>query len=403
MMRRCTLLLALLLFLSVASYAVDWPQWHGMNRDGTSAEKGLLPCWPADGPKLLWSVEGLGQGYGSITVAGNSLYFTTDFHNEGWVYCLDLQGKLRWKSDFGADGQANAAFARSTPTVDGDRLYVMSGQGVVVCLNAKNGAIKWTVDTVKDFQAKLPQYGIAESVALAGDVVVCTPGGEKAGVIGLDKNNGRLRWATSQVHEPSGYNQPIVIARGQRKLAVVMTAKSMLGIETAHGTVLWRVPYDFDGQQCFTPLFAENILYAPIAPGSLGAGFTLSADGSRISKLWQQNRMTVNMGGLVIHDGYLYGTNGNWHCLCLELKTGNIMYESIQKVGLAASIYADGMLYMYATDGMLRLVKTTPTGYECISACKITLGDGEHWAHPALANGVLYLRHGGVLMAYQVK
>ncbi len=395
--------LALLLLLTAASYGADWPQWHGINRDGISAEKGLLKSWPADGPKLLWSVDGLGQGFGSIAVAGHALYFTTDFHNEGWVYCLDLQGKLRWKSDFGADGQANASYARSTPTVDGDRLYVMSGQGAVVCLNATTGALRWSVDTVEAFQAKRPPYGIAESVVLAGDVLVCTPGGEKASVIGLDKYTGRLCWATSAVQEPSGYNQPIVIKRGKRKLAVVMTAKSMLGLDAARGTVLWRVPYNFDGQQCFTPLFADDILYAPVATGSLGAGFKLSADGGSISKLWQQNRMTVNMGGLVIHDGYLYGANGNWRCLCLELKTGNIMYESIRKIKCDATLYADGMLYMYSWDGMLRLVKATPSGYECVSECKITLGDGDCYAHPALANGVLYLRHGEVLMAYRVK
>ena len=185
---------------------------------------------------------------------------------------------------FRPDGPKSALFARTTPTIDGDRLYVMSGQGMLCCFNAKNGEPRWSVDTVQLFQAQQPTYGISESPVIAGDVVMCTPGGTKASVVGVDKFTGNVVWATSDVHESaSGYNQPMVIKRGKRWLAVVMTANSMLGIDAADGTVYWRVPFAMTASnalpRCWPTTSSTRRRTRRIAAA---AGFTLSADGSQL-------------------------------------------------------------------------------------------------------------------------
>lgn len=140
----------------------------------------------------------------------------------------------------------------------------------------------------------------------------------------------------------------------------------------------------------------------PAGADSAAAGFALSPDGAQVTRLWEQNRMTVNMGGVVIRNGYVYGTNGHWRTLCLDLRSGNIMYESLQKTGLAATIAADGLLFMYGAEGRMDLVEATPQAYRRVGEFAVAHGTGPCWAHPALANGVLYLRRGDTLMAYAV-
>ena len=394
---------------AAAAHAADWPQWRGPDRSGCSAETGLLQSWPEGGPALLWCVEGLGKSHSSTAIAGGRIYAPGAVGTNGFLFCLDLDGQILWKTGYGPEGPGGAAYARSTPTVDGDRVYLMTAQGRVVCMGAAKGELLWELDTVQEFGAKVPQHGIAESVAVAGGVVVCTPGGSNAAVIGIDRLSGRARWRTEGLSDGSGYNQPLVVRRGGLDLAVVMTDRSLLGIDAVSGRVLWREsygaagPHAAVGQQCFTPALCGDILYAPAGPDAVARGYALSADGASVRRLWEQPRMTVHHGGVVAVGGCVYGTHGHWRAMCLDARTGQILYESPQRVGMAATIYADGMLYMAFLDGTVRLVRATPGAYQEVSAFRIPKGSGEYYAHPAIANGRLYLRHGEALMAYDIR
>ena len=389
--------------------ATDWPQWRGPDRSGTTPETGLLQSWPEGGPRLLWATEGLGSCYSSTAIADGRIYAPGAIGKDGFLSCLDLDGRILWKTGYGPEGAGAAAYARSTPTVDGDRVYLMSAQGKVVCLHAKSGALLWTLDTMKEFQAQQLQHGISESVLVVDHVVVCTPGGTNATVVGIDAITGRPVWRTMGLSEASGYNQPILVRRGKLNVAVIMTDRSLLGLDAANGAVLWREPYGDRGvhtalgQQCFTPVYHDNVIYAPMGAEAVARAYELAPDGRSIRELWEQPRMTVHHGGVVIVDGCVYGTHGHWRAACLDLRTGTFLYETPQKVGMAATIYADGMLYMGHTDGTVRLVKATPQGYQLRGQFRIPKGDGEYWSHSAIANGRLYLRHGDVLLAYDIR
>ena len=182
-----------------------------------------------------------------------------------------------------------------------------------------------------------------------------------------------------------------------------MTALSMLGIDVADGTVLWREAYSKLEGQCFTPVWHRDVLYAPTGVDGAAEGFRLSADGAEVTKLWTQKRMSTHHGGVVAIDGYVYGTHGHSRLACLDVRNGRFMFESVQRTGLGAILGADGMLYVLFQDGTLSLVAASPTDYEPISSFKITKGTGEFWSHPALSDGRLYVRHGDALMVYGVK
>ena len=386
-------------------FAADWPQWRGPNRDGLSAETGLLKSWPEGGPKLVWSANGLGNSFSSASIAGGLVYTAGAIGTDGFIFCLDLDGHLKWKTAYGPEGFKNGLYARSTPTVDGGHVFIMSALGTVACVDATTGELKWTLDTAKEFGARQPNgaHGISESVVLAGTIAVCTPGGDKATVIGINRTTGAVAWKLDSVSEASGFNQPLVIQRANRKLAVVMTSLSMMGLDAGTGELLWRLPFAALGGQCFTPVFADRVLYAPVGPNFAAQGFSLSDDGSAIRPLWTQPRMTVHHGVVVVAGGYVFGTHGNWRMMCLDIRTGNLMYESPRKVGAGAIIAADGMLYLCLLDGTVNLATAAPQGFDPVSSFKIPLGEGAYWAHPSLADGRLYIRHGEWRMAYDAR
>jgi outer membrane protein assembly factor BamB len=390
--------------------ATDWSQWRGVNRDGLSKETHLLKEWPKDGPELLWSVNGIGRGYSSIAVADGIVYTIGLVDKQGILFAYDLNGKLLWKTVYGPEYVRSFNGSRSTPTVNDGKVYVYSGNGMLACINARRGDIIWTVDTLKIYGATMVNHGICESPLVVGSNVIICPGGPNASIVALNKNTGKLVWKTDKISEIQGYNSATLIKANGKYIVVAMMANSVYGLNPSTGKIYWSYTY-FDKKKgdcwpCFTPLFANNILYLPSAEiGCAAEGFTIDRDNKSIKKIWTLNKMGVHHGGVVVVDGYVYGTPGqnesHLSMLCFNIQDGKETYD-IKKVGDASIITADGMLYIYFTDGTVRLVPANPKEYLPTSSFKITKGTGEHWAHPALSDGRLYIRHGDSLMAYWV-
>ena len=395
-------ILALLLAASVAG-AVDWPQFRGPTRDGLSPETGLMKKWPAGGPEELWSVDGLGIGFSSVAVADGMIYTTGMIDKEGILFAFDLKGNMKWKVSYGPEWTGSHPGTHSTPTIDGDRLYLMSGLGRIACHNAMTSEHLWHRDTLPEFGGKNIRWGIAESVLIEGDKVICTPGGPGASVVALNKMSGKTIWTSKGLGEPSGYCSPVAIDVGTKRLVLTLLQKSLVGIDINNGKVVWTHPHKVRfGLNAVTPAYENGLIYVSNGYRQGGHMFELAADGMSIKKKWSEKSLDVHHGGVVLVDGYIHGagTKGQWSCL--EPATGKVKF-SANLVGKGSVIYADGLMYGYGENGKVGLIKIAPSGYEMISSFQITKGTAEHWAHPAISDGRLYIRHGDALMCYDIK
>jgi len=391
----------------------EWPQFRGSNRDGKSAETGLLKKWPEGGPQQLWSVEDLGIGFSSIAVSGGRVYTTGMIGGEGFLFAYDLAGNLKWKKTYGPEWTGSYKGTRTTPTVDGNRVYVFSGRGVLLCFEAGTGDKIWEVNTLEKFEGKNIRWGMSGSPLIDGNKVYCTPGGKKGVIVALDKMTGRTIWATPGLDELSAYSSPIIVERGGNRLLINMIQKSVICVNADSGKLLWQEPYitpsDTGG---VTPIYKDGCVYVTSAVEREftrgGVMFELSAEGTSVSEKWNDQSLDTGHGGVVLVDGYLYGSTfdgipkGDW--VCLDWKSGKVMYKATWNGNKGSIIYADGMLYCYDENtGDVALVKASPKGFEIVSSFSVTQGSGQHWAHPAISDGRLYIRHGDALMAYDIK
>ncbi len=402
-----------ILLISSLCPAGEWPQFRGPNRDGKSTETGLMKKWPQGGPEQLWSVEGLGIGFSSVAVAKGFVYTTGMIDGEGFLFAYDLAGNLKWKETYGPEWTGSYKGTRTTPTVDGDRVYVFSGTGVMVCFEAGTGKKIWEVSTLEKFEGKNIRWGMSGSPLIDGDKVYCTPGGKKGVMVALDKMTGRTIWAASGSDELSAYSSPVLIERGGNHLLINVIQKSVICVNADNGKLIWQEPYvtpsDTGG---VTPIYKDGCVYVTSAIEREftrgGVMFELSADGTSVTEKWNDKTLDTGHGGVVLVNGYLYGSTfdgvpkGDW--VCLDFDSGKVMYKATWNGNKGSIIYADGMLYCYDENtGDVALVKASPEGFEIVSSFRVTQGSGQHWAHPAISDGRLYIRHGDALMAYGIK
>lgn len=398
------LILGLLATVSMVG-AADANQFRGPDRDGIFKESGLLRAWPEGGPPLLWTAEGLGEGYASMTVVDGRIYTSGMADGNGFVIALDLSGKQVWKKDYGKEHSGNGyPGTRTTPTYDAGTLYLFSANGRAVALDAASGELRWEKDLVKTYQGKAPHFGIAESPLVVGDKVIFTPGGKDASLVALDKKTGETLWTSKGLSEPSGYCSPRLLDNGEHRQIVTFVAKHLVGVDPDSGEVLWRSPSKVDYDiHAVSPLFVSgNNIYISHGYGQGGHLYELAADGRSVKQVWSDDKLDVHHGGAVLLDGHIYGAADKKTWYCLDAASGEVE-ASIQRLGKGAIVYADGLLYGYLENGKVVLVDPNPENFKLISSFPITRGEGQHWSHPVVSNGVLYVRHGDVLMAYDVR
>ncbi len=397
----------------VAAYGADWPQWRGPHRDGISAETGLLAEWPKDGPPLVWHAKDIGDGYSTPAVVGDRLFVIS---NEGmdneYVQCLNAaDAKQVWSTTIGKVGPNQGPQypgARSTPTVDGNVLYVLGSDGDLACLDTDSGDIKWTKNLRSDFDGKPGKWAYAESPLVDGEKLVVTPGGADATIVALDKKNGEAIWkcATPEADE-AGYASIIVVNSGGLKQYVQFLAKGLVGVDADTGKLLWRYDRTAQGSPANipTPVANDQLVYS--AAGRSGGGLVkLNVDGKTVDaeQVYFEPKMPSSIGGSVEVGGYLYGTNGE-SLMCVEFATGDVKWQN-RSVGSASVLAVDGRLYVKGDTGEMALVEITPDEYR--EKGRFTLPDqpdrgrAKAWAYPVLADGKLYVRDLGSLWCYDV-
>lgn len=390
------------------AFAGDSPQFRGPNRDGSFDEFGLLKSWPDGSPHVLWAAEGLGRGFSSASVANGKVYVTGMQEDQtGNLYVLNDDGTLAARIPYGMETvEKQATGSRSTPTIDGERAYLLSGLGTLYCIDLAAGTTAWQVNILERFGGENSQWHLAESPLVDGDRVICTPGGPDATLVALDKMTGETIWTTNGVNDRASYCSPTIFTHGERRILTTVTGSFVIGADANTGDLLWtfehHAPYDI---HAVTPLYSNGLLYYVGGDGTGGGALELSPDGTAVVSKWTDTHLDCLHHGVVLVDGYLYGTGykGGGKLVCLEMATGKLMWSS-DEVQLADVVYADGMLYTYEgpKSGVVSLVKAIPTGFERTGQFTVDRGNYQHWAHPTIANGRLYIRHGDVLIAYDV-
>lgn len=403
-----------------AASTSDWPQWRGPDRSGISPESGLLKQWPAEGPKLLWQVNDIGDGYSTPAVAGRRIYLMSNrgMDNE-FVQALSTQnGKPIWITRVGNVGNPNQnppyPKARSTPTVDGDFVYALGSDGDLTCLEARSGKIRWQKSIRKEFGGQSGEWAYAESPLVDGDVVVVTPGGAEATIVALNKKTGAVIW-TSAVPggDPAGYASAIVVQGGGRKQYVQFLTKGMVGIDAKTGKFLWRYAEVAKGPaQYWTPVARDGYVYG----GALGVGgglVRLKLDGGGVAaeQVYFERGLPNGIGGAVLVGENLYGTEVGQKLVAAEFITGKVKWQA-ETIGWASVAYADGHLYLHGINGDVALVEATPEAYRekgrftpPAQPKKKQVGPYPEgaFAYPVIANGRLYIRDLGTLWAYDIK
>jgi len=405
-MRRCAHWLVLLVGLQISSvcHGDDWPQWRGPNRDGISKETGLLKSWPAGGPKELWAVNTPGKGYAAVSVVGKTIYLTGTEGKKGVLYALDLSGKLKWKQVYGPEWTTNFPQARTCPTIDGANAYVYSGMGWAACFDAETGKKKWDLDTMAEFGGKNIRWGIAESPLIVGNLMICHPGGPDAAVAALDKATGKRVWASKGLSDKSAYCSAICANVGPTQAIITMTENHVVGLDAKTGKVLWKHPHrNRYGAHPNTPLFFDGMVYATSGYRFGSQLLKLSADGTAAAHVWSEKQLDNHHEGVLLIGGRIYGSSSRGKFLCLDPREGKVVYQ-VKEVKKAGITYADERIYSYdEKGGVVSLIEVSPTAYKIHGQFKVTKGKEQHWAHPVVANGTLYIRHGQALIAYDVR
>ncbi|MGD9646442.1 MAG: PQQ-binding-like beta-propeller repeat protein [Pirellulales bacterium] len=393
--------------------AADWPQWRGPERTGISPEKGLLTEWPAEGPKLVWHVKDLGDGYSTPAVVGDRLYVIANagIDNEYVRALSSADGSTVWTTTIGKVGANRGPQypgSRSTPTVDGELVYALGSDGDLACLGASDGQIRWKKNLRSDFGGVPGAWAYSESPLVDGDKLIVCPGGATATVVALDKQSGDVIWKSALPEaDEAAYASAIVADFGGVKQYVQFLQKGLVGVEAATGQLLWRYTKTAEGSPANipTPIAGDNSVYSG-ATRSGGGLVRLEANGSTLEphEVYFAKTLPTSIGGAVKIGDYLYGSNSGG-MLCVEFATGELKWQD-RSIAPGAVCYADGLIYLHGENGDVALVEATPDGYH--EHGRFTPPDlperdkGKAWTYPVVANGRLYIRDVGAVWCFDV-
>jgi outer membrane protein assembly factor BamB len=409
------------ILLSCAS-ADDWPQWQGPDRNAISKERGLLKEWPKPGPPLAWEIKGLGGGDSAPSIAAGRIFGMGNRGDDEVTWALsEKDGKELWATRLGPAFQQGVPQGKEgpgcTPTVDGELLYVEGLGGDLACLQVKDGKIVWQRSLHSDFGGQVPTWSYRESPLVDGNKVICTPGGEDATLVALDKLTGKTIWK-SQVpgNLKAAYASVIAIDFDGQRQYVQFTQKALIGVAASDGKFLWRYDHvaNSHGINCSTPIYHDGKVFAASAYSTGGGLVRLSKNANsevKAEEVYFCKKMQNHHGGMILFDGCLYGANGGNEggaLVCLDFQTGNVLWDergdAEHRAPKGSVALADGRLYYRTEKGSMLLIEPNAKEYvergrfDQPDRCKLPA-----WAHPVIADGKLYLRDQDVLLCYNVK
>jgi len=408
---------ALFLFLLLPVVAVAQPnQWRGPARDGHFPDKELLETWPKVGPELVLEVTGIGEGFSSVVKHRGVYYVTGKKDTMDLVTAIDPSGEIKWQVPFGRSWIRSYPNTRSTPTLEGDRMYLQSGTGRLVCLDIETAVEIWSVEVDRDFKTEWHNWGVSESPLIVDNLVIVTPSGKRTTMVAFDKENGELVWETEATGGRRSYVSPVLYEFNDMQLILGMTSYDLIAVDPANGEIAWKYPYYLAGDRkdreegaimTNTPLFKEDEIFVTTIYYYPSVMLKISEDGKSVTEKWRNTTLDNHHGQVVLVGDNLYGanwmgnSNGKW--VCLDWETGEVMWET-KWYNKGSIITADEMLYIYEEKrGNVGLLKPDPEKFEPSGSFRITEGEGPHWAHPAIFERELIIRHGDYMFVYDIR
>jgi outer membrane protein assembly factor BamB len=407
-MYRSKLLIGIAVLFIAAVFAVgkDWPQWHGPDRTNIASETGLLKAWPETGPRAVWSITGIGSGYGSISIKDDRIYVQGVQDNKSVVFCLSRKdgGKI-WTMPLGASVfNDKGSGPRGTPTVDGNRVYALNENGDLACLDAQTGKTNWSFNILTKFNGSNITWLLSESPLVDGNNLIVTPGGQGAGIVALDKNTGETVWVTKELSDAAGYSSCIVADIQGVRTIMTITAGAGVGVRASDGKLMWR--YEKVANRVAniaTPVFFDNKVFYTTDYGTGCALLQLKASNGMVQaeEIYFNKNMKNHHGGVVLVNGYIYGFSSSI-LVCIDPATGDLRWQD-RSVGKGSLTFADGHLYLLSETNIVALAEANPDRYAEKSRFEIADQGFPSWAHPVVCDGILYIRNQGSLAAYDVK
>jgi outer membrane protein assembly factor BamB len=385
--------------------ADDWPQWRGPNRDGLSSETGLVQEWSSKGPPVVWTAPGIGAGYGTVAISGARVFVQGLRGRDTMVHALNRQdGTYAWSKSLGRGGDNDRGPGpRGTPTVDGDRLYILTESGDLWCLK-QDGTEVWHRNVLREFSGSNIPWLISESPLVDGDRVVVTPGGVNASLVALDKMTGKTIWTSKELSDAAGYSSVVVVDVEGIRAYTTFTAAAAVGVRASDGKLMWRYPAPANRTaNIATPVVQGNRVFYTSDYGT-GAGLlTLRAQNGELvaTPAYFTEDMQNHHGGVVLVDGTIYGFN-NSILTAIDFATGKRLWRD-RSVGKGSVTYADHRLYLLSEDNVVGLAEVSPQGYHEKGRFEIADTGLPSWAHPVVSGGRLYLRNQNSLSAYDIK
>jgi len=390
-------------------------QWRGPDRSGIFEETNLLKEWPEEGPELLLELEGIGKGWSSPVVTADRVFVSGMKDSTDYLSCIDFEGNIVWQKPYGSSWAKSFPDTRGSATIEDDRVYILSGQGNLICFDYENGDTKWEVNVDQVYGAEWHRWGVSESILIVDDKVICTPAGDQTSVIALDKMSGELVWKTESTGGMRSYASPIIYEWNGLRYIIAVTGSYLLAVTPDDGKIVWK--YEYHDEALWprqggliwtnTPVFQDNHFWVSKGYNYPSVMLEMDSTGQSIKEKFVDHTFDNHHHGQILIDGNLYGSNwlnngkGKW--LCMNWERGEIVWiEGWENKG--SIIYADGLFYLYEEKrGNVALVNPNKNEFDLISSFKVSKGSGPHWSHPYIAHGKLWLRHGDWMGVYLIR
>lgn len=384
----------------------DWPQWHGSDRTNLSKETGLLKQWPTEGPKALWTIQGIGSGYGSPAIRGERIYVQGANGGQSVLYALQrVNGQQIWNAPLGRSlDQDRGGGPRGTPTVEGDVIYTLTENGDLACVRDKDAYVTWKRNILREYGGSNPHWNLSESPLIDGQKLIVTPGGRGACLVALDKSSGKEIWRSAELSDGAGYASCVAADIAGVRTYMTLTSDAGVGVRATDGKLMWRYEKAANGTaNCTTPVYADNRVFYTSAYGTGCGLLQLSSQGDAIKadEVYFSRDMQNHHGGVVLVNGKLYGFS-NAILTCMDFASGQTHWRN-RSVGKGSLTYADGMLYLLGENNTVGLADAIPEAYNERGRFSIADQGRPSWAHPVVCGGKLYIRNQGTLSCFDIR
>ncbi len=400
-----TVSILLLLTLPCISNGAGWTQWRGKDGRGISIESGLLKSWPNGGPKKLWEAHSIGKGYSSPIIVDDSIFITGDVKDKLMIFALNPDGSVKWKTPNGDAWTQSYPGSRASCNYSDGKLYNVNAFGRLLCLNADSGEKSWSVELLETYKSRGEIWGVIDLLVIDDDAVYASINGSEAIIVAFDKKTGREIWKTkNSTGDDYTYSSPILATLSGRRQVISCGSMNTYGVDVKTGKLLWTFPHVYKGRMIATmPTCIEGALFVTNCHPNEGITYRLDFKDGRAIKTWQVDLGSGSSGGIIVHDGVIYGNRHKDRkgFVSLNAKTGKLIAEK-PDTKEAAVIYADGRVYCQDSKGTLYLLEPSKNAF--IIRGEISIGKAnDFWAHPVIADGKLYLRHGQTLYCYDIE